>query len=307
MSKKNNHPIKPNHKNKTELFTPVELKLANQILAVATVKKKPSTRTPLPYWKMEIKTNNKGERIFISLGRYSREQLPDVMLKTYQEHYAIGSQASPQKQTVSKASYPLTLLLDEWFRKYVLIRSPNSGVRKEFQFSIHTVKGYNTCIKQLKRHGGKLNLSSYGIGDIEDLRHSLQMKYAPRTVHLTLNVFKQVLEWGIKRDKPIKLVTFNNKRPPRSQHVSNDKTPTQKEVTAIYNDLRFTPLKIIFLLAWKTGCRIGEIVDLTWERIEREPDGALLNVVGKTGERIIPIDKETTDTLYTFFKTEHKN
>lgn len=293
MPKKNSNP-----------FAPVELNLDSKLLAVATVKKKPSKRCPDPYWMMRICTQYKSKRIIINLGRYPRAQVLEKMLEAYQGQ---KSKDNPTSKLPSfSAKYPIDILLDEWYKRYVLARSPKSGIRKEFQLSPFTIRNYTTCINQLKTHGGYIDLASWTIGDFEDLKIALQQRYAPRTVHLAIAVLRRAIQWAEKREKPIRKIDLENKRPPRSQHVGNDRTPTAEEAKRIFDSIGASFFKIIYLLCWKTGARIGEIVDLEWDRIEEDSDGALLHLVGKTGARVVPIDHFTYQMILEFFEDQRQ-
>ena len=165
MTQKKTSPSRKNKDNQL-LFAPVELKLGSRILAVASVKKKPSKRCPDPYWNMRIRTQDKSERIIINLGRYPRTQVLDIMFEAYQEYK--GGNQPISKPAYSKSAYRLEILLDEWYEKYVSARSPKSGIRTEFQLSRFTIRGYHTCINQLKRYGGDIDLSVWTIGDFAD-------------------------------------------------------------------------------------------------------------------------------------------
>ena len=278
-------------------FTPVELLIANRTVAVGIVKKKPTKRSPNPYWRMEIKTKQ-SERIFINLGRYERGEVLDIMLKAYQEYIA----KQPYLPPTDPSAYTITELLDEWYAKYVLARSPDSGVRKEYQLSPSTIDCYQRSIEQLKKAGGGIDLSTWTIGYFEDMRLVLQRQYSPRTVHLYIGILKRVLQWAERRNKPIQKIHIDNKRPPRSQHVRNERTPTEDEARTIFEEAPDSPFKIIFLLCWKTGARVSEIVDLEWERIEEDEDCVLLHLIGKTGKRVVPIEYLTYQMVLDFFQ-----
>ena len=238
---------------------------------------------------MEFRSPKTEGRHIVNLGRYPREEILDVMLVEYQK---LGSH-----KPIVDDGYYLSELVQEWFDKYVLPRSPSSNIRPEFQLSKYTVKNYRTSVRILKRHGYRIDLSTWNIGIYEDLLLQLRGEYAPRTVHLIISLFKQAFHWGIKREKQIKVFDLENKRPTREQHVGNHRTPSTEEVSRMYNNLRKTKFKVLFFLLWKTGCRVGEILELKYSNIKRHNNFFMIEVSGKTGHRTVPLSFSDSSEL----------
>jgi integrase len=55
-----------------------------------------------------------------------------------------------------------------------------------------------------------------------------------------------------------------------------------------------------------TGCRVGELVNLIPEDIEHGPDGYIVRLNGKTGERLVPIFESTFYSIQPYIPINHQ-
>ncbi|HHO49658.1 MAG TPA: site-specific integrase [Deltaproteobacteria bacterium] len=86
----------------------------------------------------------------------------------------------------------------------------------------------------------------------------------------------------------------------RTRHKRPRYTPTLPEVAAVVRELEASaPLwtSVAVQLATATGARIGEIATLVWERVDLE--AGLVELVGKTGPRTVPLRAELVALLGT--------
>lgn len=142
---------------------------------------------------------------------------------------------------------------------------------------------------------------------IERLRDELLRSYSPETVKLDLRILRQA--WEDLRDQGL----VPDRRVPSvrvlGEPVKDRHTPSRGDVLAVLEVLR-TPYegkhrtqrpvwywRATYLL-WATGCRVGEIETLRWDRVDLEQ--GQIRVQGKTGTRTVELHPDTVRELGTW-------
>ena len=116
---------------------------------------------------------------------------------------------------------------------------------------------------------------------------------APLTVGLELQIFRLAWRWGVEGGLG---PTGELPRVRVGTTTVRDRyTPSRAEIGAVLGKLSGWS-GVVFLLLASTGCRIGEIASLTWERVDIE--GGWLDVTGKTGARRVPLAPPVAQELF---------
>jgi integrase len=139
--------------------------------------------------------------------------------------------------------------------------------------------------RRLARELGAVRVERFNIGVLEDYRdRMLRAGLSTGTVLLDKKVLGEAWEYGRRMgwtpDRPMPKLKLKHKA------VREKYTPTPAEVRAMASYME-EPHRTGFILLASTGCRIGEVVGLTWDRVDL--DGGWLVVEGKTGRRDVPI------------------
>ncbi len=111
------------------------------------------------------------------------------------------------------------------------------------------------------------------------------------TIHNDLGLLARVWRWGQQvgacpaHDLPLPRLKVS---PKRTRY-----TPPLADVSAVVRALEASApawTSIAVRIQAATGCRIGELASLTWDRVDLE--AGLLTLQGKTGERVVPIQPD---------------
>lgn len=148
----------------------------------------------------------------------------------------------------------------------------------------------------IKPHLGAFPVRDITQDTLEQLQSAmLERKRSPLTIHHTLSLFRAVWNWGRKRgllhgDNPYAIMDKIKAEGKRERFFS------QEEVTAVLDWLkeRDSAAWRLTLTAAHTGARLGELAQLTWERVDFT--ARQINFIHtKTGKpRSVPM----TSTLY---------
>ncbi|MBI4141016.1 site-specific integrase [Candidatus Woesearchaeota archaeon] len=133
----------------------------------------------------------------------------------------------------------------------------------------------------------------------QDLRN-LVMKYEEEnysfwTKHDIKVIIKQYYKWQNKGQYP-KIVHWINTTIPHKQKMQQIKDTdliTEEELQKVIDTTDHPRNKAILAIISESGARIGEIGNLTINQINIDPNGAIINVNGKTGPRRIRIITST--------------
>lgn len=74
---------------------------------------------------------------------------------------------------------------------------------------------------------------------------------------------------------------------------------TQKKIESIVDLIDYPRDKTIFMVLWRTGCRVGELVQLKWEMIHFDEDIMFIPTEKKRRwtQRVFPMDDDLIGTL----------
>lgn len=153
---------------------------------------------------------------------------------------------------------PLTVTVYELFRRYL------AGI--ETQTS--TAEGYRSVLElHIRPTLGNVRIESLTALQIQDWLQGLRRDgVGGRTMQLALSVLNRALTWAVKA----RLCRFNacdGVRRPR--HARKLIEPfTQQETAAIIEATRGDRLEALYVLAFSTGARIGELFGLQWDDID---------------------------------------
>ena len=158
------------------------------------------------------------------------------------------------------------------------------------------VKGY--IIGMLLKKLGKIQLNQISIIDIEELQGDyLKRKNKISYINKILSVLKamlnKALDWDmitedvLKRVRKVKPIKGENKR---LRYLSEDEAQRLIDNCEGY-------LKAIVITALNTGMRKGEILGLTWDRVDLKNCIILLDKTKNGERREIPINQTLYDTL----------
>lgn len=161
--------------------------------------------------------------------------------------------------------------------------SPHSAVRKilfedlarlYLASSVKKKKYYHTVKIRLKKFGlilGQKQIFKISLADLENLQNSrLDSGWAPATIDQEISAVKTMLQWGIDHEyiDPNCLKPFR-KAKKLLKHHSNERNKTLS-VSEFYHllDNCDQSIKPIVALGYLCGMRLGEILGLTWDKVD---------------------------------------
>jgi integrase len=275
------------------LIRPKQVRVGTQrkITATSYAHHPPTKTKALWTWRMIFVDETSGKRIRINVGRLCREDVAPLMRVKLQALNHTAGIAVAGITTVGE-------LLRTWYHYAIVNRGPTSRLRKEYRLSKYTLKNYQTSMNTIIKVVGTARLSSLNSNSITRIRHSLQERYAPRTIHQCLSRFKQALTWGRKNGVPIPEVEMELRRPANGKgYINNRRTPTQEEVEELCQSIPSPDLRLAIFIGWKTGGRTGEVTELEWGDFIENDTGCWVRLNGKTGERLCPFSKSDFDEI----------
>ena len=224
------------------------------------------------------KTTNKKRAEIIYAKRYS-ELLEELKGKSRLETYL-----AVQEQKEKEKGY----LFEELADKYL---SWCDGRQKSFK-----IKGY--IIKTLTERLKGLTIAGIGYETVENLqsyliKRNLKPAYINKITNVIKHMFTKALDWemiteeDLKRVRKVKLLKGETKR---LRYLS------EEEAQRLINNCEGY-LKSIVIAALNTGMRKGEILGLTWDRIDLNNRLILLDKTKNGERREIPINQTLYDTL----------
>jgi integrase len=221
------------------------------------------------YWRAD-RPDGRGGRVDVWLGWGTKEEAADAVRAKLSE--APAPDAGPEIDRVGD-------LLDCWL----------ASVQATIREGTRTRLAIEGAVKRLVEHGpadhparslGREGLALYAFA-------AEAAGYSSGTIARDLKYLRQAWRWAQELDPPQvplrRLPSFRVKVTPTTTRY----TPSAREVAQLLVGVS-PPVRRGLILLAATGCRIGEIDSLTWDRVAL--DGATLDVDGKTGPRrvIVP-------------------
>lgn len=124
-------------------------------------------------------------------------------------------------------------------------------------------------------------------GDIDDIVAALRRRYRSQTVDLMMQHLRGAWNWGRRHE----LVPDRDFPRFRIAHLGEDQkqkvTPTRGQLRAIYEQLTLAWHRRAFLIMAATGCRVGEVCNLTAERVDHARQSVYAR--GKVNPRWVPL------------------
>ena len=166
-------------------------------------------------------------------------------------------------------------------------------------FSTKYLSSVNNSLKHLiKFFGENKLLDELSVKEIEEFKYYL-MKSAPkgfvvymRTLKAALNI---AIEWNYITSNPFVKVKFKKGQKRKPEFLKRD------DLEKILNQTENEKMRSIFIFAFNTGCRLGEITQLRWQNIDIKNRiiiiGDELFTTKNEKQRIIPISKELFQLL----------
>jgi integrase len=158
------------------------------------------------------------------------------------------------------------------------IRDGKSTVGQVFEAWLTSKQGtirpktYERYASLIKRHGseiGSIRLSKLDVADLEHLYRSREQIVSPKTVRHLHFVIKASLAWAVRRGmlsrSPAELIT-----PEELPRITRQRMRVLsiEESQALMGAARGTKAEGLITFALVTGARIGEVMGLTWDRVD---------------------------------------
>jgi integrase/recombinase XerD len=162
-----------------------------------------------------------------------------------------------------------------------------------------TLEGVNLVIKKLLSYFSPIKtLGSIELKDAEKLLDSLK-KNAPKGIynyHRTLRaMWNKAKQWNYVTENPFEKVQLKKRQLGKPVFV------TENQLEELLKNIKSEVVKDAVVTAFYTGCRLGEIVNLTWQDVKLKDD--LLIIGNKDFEtkgrkqRVVPIHPKVKEIL----------
>lgn len=128
----------------------------------------------------------------------------------------------------------------------------------------------------------------------------------PASVHREMTLLASVIEiarreWGWLKDSPLKDVKKPTKPPHRDRLISGDEVERLISALGYYEGLpietKQQQIAIAFLFALETAMRAGEIVELTWDRVNLQKRFVSLAETKNGDSRNVPLSNRAAELL----------
>lgn len=149
-----------------------------------------------------------------------------------------------------------------------------------------TFRAYRLRTRQVRdiASAGGYRLDRLDASAMDVIRGSLARSLSPRSVRACLELIGAAWKWGrrdgITPDRELVVPDIAVEDAPKV-------TPTETEIARVVGQIEVEWGRLAVRLLWATGCRIGELAALTWDRVDLER--GTIRLTGKTGERIVPL------------------
>ena len=155
-------------------------------------------------------------------------------------------------------------------------------------------------MKRLCGEFGRMNLHELTIWHVEKYRTKRLKAVKPATVYQEIaclkNMYTKAVEWGKLASNPLAGLRNPAPKNERLRYLTTDEIG-RLLAACRSEDVRKSHLYPIVLLALHTGMRKGEILNLTWDRVDLA-NGVIIVTGTKSGEnRVIPMTRTLRNVL----------
>ena len=233
-----------------------------------------------PYYFMKFQLN--GQLIYEST-RTANKKLAEEIYLNRRHEIITGIEPEKERKVLQKFTFNE---LTERYLSYTDGRLKSHSRLKSF-------------IKKLIKTFGNIRLDDFNLILIENMqseiiKNNLSVAYANRLTAILKRMFTKALDWEMINEEDLKLVRKakqlkgENKR---LRYLSEDEA--QRLINNCDNHL-----KPIVITALNTGMRKGEILHLTWDRVDLKNRIILLDITKNGERREIPINNILYNVLF---------
>lgn len=229
------------------------------------------------YWRARIFEHG-GERTVLT-GWYTR----DALLEAVHELIRTGLQPPPPDEGVVET---VRDLLEHWVAAQEHRVDTSATWRRNARNS-----GRRLC-----RAIGGVYLERVDRAVIERYRDTTLRELASGTVRQDVKMLRAAWRWGreLRLVPNVELPSVRLQlRPAREPY-----TPPPDDIRRVLEQMDDAWPRLVLVLLFGTGARIGEIAALRWRDIDLE--AATLHVRGKTGSRVVPLHRQVLEVLETW-------
>lgn len=223
----------------------------------------------------------------VQIEHHGKREYKTFKLKSLAERWATQREAELQRglvASVDDAQKTPFLEVIEQYRNKVLPTKRNRSDR----FTLN-------LLEDRLGHIRLISLQTRDIADFKDTR--LGEGKAPATVVKELNLLRVLIDYAIN-EMGIYLPS-NQARLIRNPSVKNarERTLSSEEETKLFAAFEHPMLGIITTLALETACRLGELLNMTWENIDFSDSTVHLPLTKTDTPRTIPLSPKAITTL----------
>lgn len=151
-----------------------------------------------------------------------------------------------------------------------------------------------SCIKALTRYFKSKLLSEISPWQIEKYKVARARKVAPATVNRELGclkyMFSMAIKWGRATTNPVKEVRFFQVDNTSLRVLSKEEEEKLLMASSPH-------VKLLIITALNTGMRLGELLNLTWDKVNLDNRTITIDHTKNRDYRIIPMNQHLTNTL----------
>ncbi len=218
------------------------------------------------------------------------------------EHYTID-ELEKLKVLLAKIEKSKKVVLNSSINVYKFSQEYKKYIK--ITFSSSYIKSVVLSLKHLSEFfGDQKLLVEFSVKNIEDFKYYL-INRAPKGFVVYMRTLKAAfniaLEWGYITNNPFKKVKFKKGQKKKPLFITRD------ELQQVLEKTQSEGMRNIFIFAFNTGCRLGEIINLRWKNIDL---GKLIITIGdemfttkNEKQRVIPISVELIKILSRMKKT----
>lgn len=219
------------------------------------------------------------------------------------EHYTID-ELEKLKVLLTKIEKSKKAVLESSINVYKFSQEYKKYIK--ITFSSSYIKSVVLSLKHLSEFFGDHKLLvELSVKNIEEFKYYL-ISRAPKGFIVYMRTLKAAfniaLEWGYITNNPFQKVKFKKGQNKKPIFITRD------ELQLVLEKTQSEGMKNIFIFAFNTGCRLGEIINLRWKNIDLKNStitiGDELFTTKNEKQRIIPI---STELMKTFTKRKKLN